>query len=90
MNDGTVDAYAATKPSNGREIPLAVEASQFARVRFVIDAGGAALVRNQLTDDQAFAPRGMQQIGDILAALAIWTAPGKRTDYPQRLSHFLQ
>ena len=88
MNDGTFDAYAATKPENGREIPLAIEPSKYAEVSVYLKACMAAVARAGLTDSE-----GMASVPDIALFLhdgRIWTAPGKRTDYPQPLSYFLQ
>ena len=89
MSDGTFNCYAATKASNGREIPLAIEPSQYAVVREYLRWCAEAVARYELTDGEAQG-QAIPDIGLFLQAGRIWTAPGKRTDYPQPLSHFLQ
>lgn len=105
MTDGSFDAYAATKPENGREIPLAIEPSRFDQARFILYVSAASVARHTLTDEETVAPgEAVEQIGAVLAEAKIWTwafaerdplNPGRacrvmRTDYPQPLRAFLQ
>lgn len=102
MDDGSIDAYAASEPGKHREIPVAVEPSRYPVARAMIQGGIAALARagDAFTEAETFAPGGpLEKIGANLAEVHIWTAVrtdahgqpvAMRTDWPQPLSFFLQ